>query len=53
MTGTQKVVYNELSKLLNVVKEGLFGEGDDFDTDAFADEFNDDLLVLVYIHEGM
>ena len=51
MTGIQDKIYYELEKLLSAVEEGKYGEGDDFDRDAFEAEFDDEVLMIAYVYE--
>jgi len=51
MSGVQSIIYDALEDLLEAVEEGKFGEGDDFDRDAFEGEFDDEVLVLAYVYE--
>lgn len=43
----QKFVIEALEALLDQVKEGEFGKGNNFDEDAFKDAFRDDVLVMI------
>jgi len=51
MTGIQDKVYDELQRLIDAVEAGKFGEGDNFDFDAFEVEFADEVLMTAYVYE--
>ena len=44
MDGIQKTVYEELKDILEMVKNGGYGEGDDFDLYALSDDFSEQVV---------
>lgn len=51
MTGIQDKTWDALWDLLEAVEAGKFGEGNNFDRDAFEAEFDDEVLIVAYVYE--
>jgi len=52
MTGTQSIIYDELNRLLDMVEDGKFGKGNNFNKYTFEAAFDDEVLIYAYVYDG-